>query len=641
MSKYPIVYVYGAQDSDINEDIKKQVTLVTYKDDNDVLKQIATQTPNVIITVGQTWHLFPKIASLPYSMRSRWVHYKNAKQIIYQNVMLCYMSSLKGEDTNNPLVTVFTATYNSRHKIMRPFNSLRNQTYKNWEWVIIDDSNDDGKTFDTLKKLKNREYRMRIFRADGNSGVIGEVKYNAASLGRGSILVEIDHDDELTDDCLQNIVYAFKQRPDVGFVYTDFAEVYEKENKTFQYGPHWGYGYGAYYAQYHKGTLVYVATSLNVNPKTIRNIIGAPNHVRAWRTSVYREIGGHSNLPVGDDYELLIRTFLKTRMLRIPKLGYLQYRNEDGNTTFSRNAEIQKIQKIASSYYENQIHQRFVELGITDDAKLVIEPYMQYWRRPTDYHEQHATVYLPRPDDVVSVIIPTYKRPTELGKALKSVFAQTYQKFEILIVGDKCPELDKFMTSRWNDPRIRWWNLAENSNDSGATPRNYALRKLVRTDLVAYLDDDNLWEPNHLETLVKALKDNNTDYAFSSFVLEDVNDDLSRREIAKIICKEPKLYRIDTSAILHKYELIEKYGYWMSGKTRYSHDWELVSRWAKHPWVATELATVRYTVDFNRCNPKSLYEYYRDQDPVFLNQKTNVDVQIVDVNADSTETTQD
>ena len=42
--------------------------------------------------------------------------------------------------SETPLVSIFTASYKSKDKILRPYHSLLNQTYTNWEWVIVDDS---------------------------------------------------------------------------------------------------------------------------------------------------------------------------------------------------------------------------------------------------------------------------------------------------------------------------------------------------------------------------------------------------------------------------------------------------------------------------------------------------------------------
>ena len=67
----------------------------------------------------------------------------------------------------------------------------------------------------------------------------------------------------------------------------------------------------------------------------------APDHVRSWRKSVYEEIGGHNvDLSICDDHELMIRTYLKTKMYHIKKPLYI-YRVYGENTYLQRNADIQ------------------------------------------------------------------------------------------------------------------------------------------------------------------------------------------------------------------------------------------------------------------------------------------------------------
>ena len=95
--------------------------------------------------------------------------------------------------------------------------------------------------------------------------------------------------------------------------------------------------------------------------------MGIPNHIRSWRRDTYFKVNGHNpHLHVCDDYELIIKTFLTTKIAYIPKLGYIQYRNKDGNTTISRNKEIQRLTRIIKNSYDHLIHKKFVELEIND-----------------------------------------------------------------------------------------------------------------------------------------------------------------------------------------------------------------------------------------------------------------------------------
>ena len=80
-----------------------------------------------------------------------------------------------------------------------------------------------------------------------------------------------------------------------------------------------------------------------------------------------------------DDYELIIKTFLTTKIAYIPKLGYIQYRNKDGNTTISRNKEIQRLTRIIKNSYDHLIHKKFVESPtiLSDLASLRSNTYCQ------------------------------------------------------------------------------------------------------------------------------------------------------------------------------------------------------------------------------------------------------------------------
>ena len=102
-----------------------------------------------------------------------------------------------------------------------------NRPITNWEWIIVDDSDDDGKTFKLLTGLAKKDHRIQVFKPWEHSGVIGKVKNWACSLGKGQILVELDHDDELTDYALDYVVKGFEQFPEAGFLYTDCAEISE------------------------------------------------------------------------------------------------------------------------------------------------------------------------------------------------------------------------------------------------------------------------------------------------------------------------------------------------------------------------------------------------------------------------------
>jgi len=104
----------------------------------------------------------------------------------------------------------------------------------------------------------------------------------------------------------------------------------------------------------------------NINPRTIRHIVSVPNHIRVWEKEFYMSIGGHNRrLTIADDYELLVRTFLQTRFVCIRHLCYIQVIGSS-NTQHATRDDIQRRVYSISSFYNEQIKQRFEELGMTD-----------------------------------------------------------------------------------------------------------------------------------------------------------------------------------------------------------------------------------------------------------------------------------
>jgi glycosyltransferase involved in cell wall biosynthesis len=395
--KLPIICIFGHDDFELVTPIwadyeEKRLDCRCYSSDSNLEQVLIQDRPHVIITIGDP-PSFPNLIKAPFEIRKRWLHYDTLPDLTQLGIDAynCYLTNMftdHGAD-DNPLVTVFTPAYKTGEKIYRPFLSLKEQTYTNWEWIIVDDSDDDGKTFKMLSNLAKKDHRIQVFKPWEHSGIIGKIKNWACSLGKGPILVELDHDDELTDYALDSVVKGFKQFPEAGFLYTDCAEIYE-DGTSYTYREGWAFGYGSYTDVEYKGKIYKSGNACNINAKTIRHIVSTPNHIRAWRKSFYESIGGHNKeLHVADDYEIMVRTFLKTRMVRVPKLCYLQYIS---NTTQRvRNKDIQRHAISIKVHYDKMIHDRLLELGCEDFIWDVKNGWSDY-NIPNPKVESHATL---------------------------------------------------------------------------------------------------------------------------------------------------------------------------------------------------------------------------------------------------------
>ena len=59
-----------------------------------------------------------------------------------------------------PFFSVFTPTFRTGDKIYRTYNSLKNQLFKDWEWVIVDDSDNDD-TWNVLQEISEKDFRVK------------------------------------------------------------------------------------------------------------------------------------------------------------------------------------------------------------------------------------------------------------------------------------------------------------------------------------------------------------------------------------------------------------------------------------------------------------------------------------------------
>jgi len=191
---------------------------------------------------------------------------------------------------------------------------------------------------------------------------------------------------------------------------------------------------------------------------------------------------------------------------------------------------------------------------------------------------------------LVSVVVPTYRRRELLREAVRSALAQDWPNLEVLVVCDRDPDADAIAAELRDEARVRVIDLDRNHGPGGAEPRNVGIA-LARGDLVAYLDDDNDWAPDHLSSVVGAMRRAEASFAFSSMTANG-------RDLFFV---RPELQGIDTSTIVHRRELIARHGGWKDRSEHYWHDWELVSRWvtAGEPWACTRRATVRYGTAVN------------------------------------------
>lgn len=113
----------------------------------------------------------------------------------------------------------------------------------------------------------------------------------------------------------------------------------------------------------------------------------------------------------------------------------------------------------------------------------------------------------------ISVITATYNRSNVLKYAIASVINSTFNDWELLVVGDACTDDTEEVVASFNDPRIRFTNLSQNVGDQSG-PHNEGFR-LSRGHYIAYLNHDDLYLPDHLNTALRGIERAGSDLVFT------------------------------------------------------------------------------------------------------------------------------
>jgi glycosyltransferase involved in cell wall biosynthesis len=103
----------------------------------------------------------------------------------------------------------------------------------------------------------------------------------------------------------------------------------------------------------------------------------------------------------------------------------------------------------------------------------------------------------------ITIVTATYNRSRALACAIESARRQTFSDWEMIIVGDACTDDTAEIVARAADPRIRFLNLDRNWGEQ-AGPNNIGVAE-ARAPLIAFLNHDDLWLPNHLMSCREAL----------------------------------------------------------------------------------------------------------------------------------------
>ena len=401
MSRYPSVILfrhnkYSDIDSFIESNKDSLMCTIHITSSIEDLNKLFSPNYHLLVTYGDSYDEYHNSIAdkIPHRFSGRWFHKTDISNIaeFNHNVNYCYVTNVINiREKTRPVFSIFTTCFKSYDYIDTAYKSIKKQSLIDWEWVIMDDTPED-EHFVFLKNKLSSDNRVRLYKRDKNSGSIGNVKNEVISLCRGKYILEMDHDDEILENCLLDSYNIFKSDENIGFVYADTIGLYRNGSNHY-YGDFICKGYGGYYMEKVRDKWVYVYNTPNINNITLSYLICLPNHPRIWKRSVLMELESYSEfLPICDDYEILLRTCCsKYKVVKNNKAQYIQYMNDGGNNFSNiRNAEINRLgpKYISPMFYEKyNVHNKMKECNAYEDEIYIVN-HSPIWKRGTEYQHK-------------------------------------------------------------------------------------------------------------------------------------------------------------------------------------------------------------------------------------------------------------
>jgi O-antigen biosynthesis protein len=224
-------------------------------------------------------------------------------------------------------VSIFTPTHNPKY-LLDVYNSIKDQQF--YEWVILHNNNS--------QHIEINDERVKQISTDISVDAVGIYKKMACNACSGDILLELDHDDLLLPSAISEVIKAFQDEK-VGFVYSNVIRVNVGWQKTERFNSlhGWKFREVKVNGEHDLDEIISFAPT----PASISRIWYAPDHLRAFRKSVYNKVGGYDpKLKVLDDQDLMCRMYLESEFYHIDKPLYV-YQIYGQNSWLKYNKEIQ------------------------------------------------------------------------------------------------------------------------------------------------------------------------------------------------------------------------------------------------------------------------------------------------------------
>ena len=331
-----------------------------------------------------------------------------------------------------PCFSIVVPLYKTQEKYLKELvESIKGQTYSNWELCLSDGSGGDSPLKEILKELEHSDSRIKVI-SSKESLQIAENTNAAIDIATGDYIVFADHDDILSVDALYECTKCINENQEVDMIYSDEDKV-SMDGQTY-FEPHF-------------------KPDLNVDLLCSVNYFCHLVVVKRQLLEQAGKLNGEYN--GAQDYDFVLRCVEKTdAVYHIPKILYHWRAHMDST------AENPESKRYAFEAGRRAIQKHYERIGLKD-------AYVEETAYPGTYRTRYKYADKPK----VSIIIDEITKKELLGKTLQSIKENDYPDYEVIIVDcTEKKEIEEFV-EKYQDKRIRVkrgekiWTAAKRKNE--------------------------------------------------------------------------------------------------------------------------------------------------------------------------------
>lgn len=323
----------------------------------------------------------------------------------------------------NPKISIIIPIYNTPENFFDELvDSLKNQTYSNWELCLADGSKTP---LEFMQKYLSDE-RIKYTTISENKGIAGNTN-EALKLATGDYIGLLDHDDLLPIFSLYEVVKAINEHPDVQFIYTDEDKFEGTLNN--RYGPFF---------------------KPDFSPYTLRSA-NYICHFSIFKKELMDKLQGFNPKYDGSqDFDIVIRASENTdKILHIPKILY-HWRVHKNSTASGGDNVKPYAYEVAKNVIADFLKRQNINSKVVDGKTL----------------GSYEVKYLPNSTPLISIIFDTNEMSKEsIEKTIAKLKEATYKNIEIILITNSSKLNDKYMCIKNNENKAQVYNEAvEKSN---------------------------------------------------------------------------------------------------------------------------------------------------------------------------------